>query len=344
MIRVGLIGYGLAGKVFHAPLIFDEPGLELVAIATSRRDEALGDFPGVRVCSADDALVADDLDLIVVATPNETHAPLARAALERDKAVVIDKPFALSLDEARSLFDLAERKTAFLSVFHNRRWDDDFQTLRRTIDQGLLGDIVTLESCFDRFRPVVADRWRERDGAGSGLWWDLGPHLIDQAVEMLGLPEAITADLARQRPGAAVDDYFHVTLHYGSRRAILKGGSLVAAPVCRFRAHGSAGSFASVGLDPQEARLKARVYRQPAPLEPGRTAQLHLNGPDGVQASQTPLIPGDYAAYYRSVAASLDHGAPPPVNRTAALAVVSILETSIASAAARATLAFRPTF
>lgn len=342
MIRVGLIGYGLAGKVFHAPLITDTPGLELTAIASNRRDEVLADFPAVRVCSSDEALAADDLDLIIVATPNETHAPLARAALERGKAVVIDKPFALSLDEARGLFDLAQRKAAFLSVFHNRRWDDDFLTLRRTVAEGLLGEIVTLESCFDRFRPVVADRWRERSGPGSGLWWDLGPHLADQAIELLGIPDAITADLARQRPGAVVDDYFHVTLHYGSRRAILKGGSVVAAPVSRFRVHGDAGSFASVGLDPQEARLRARVYRQTAPLEPRRSAQLHLSGPSGVSASQTPLLAGDYPAYYRSVAAALNTGAPPPVGRAAALAVVNILEAAVASGAAGATLPVRP--
>lgn len=342
MIRVGLIGYGLAGKVFHAPLVSDTPGLALAAIATSRREEALGDYPGARVCSSDEALQADDLDLIIVATPNDTHAPLARAALERGKAVVVDKPFALSLDEAQGLFDLAQRKAAFLSVFHNRRWDDDFLTLRRTIADGLLGEIVTLESCFDRFRPVVADRWRERSEPGGGLWWDLGPHLVDQAVELLGFPDAVTADLAQQRPGAMVDDYFHVTLHYGSRRAVLKGGSVVAAPVSRFRAHGDAGSFVSVGLDPQEARLRARVYRQATPVETARTGQLHLNGPDGVKPFEKPLIPGDYAAYYRSVAAALDSGAPPPVDRSAALAVVSILEMALASAAVRATLPIHP--
>jgi predicted dehydrogenase len=339
MIRVGLIGYGLAGKVFHAPLIADTPGLMLAAIATSRREEALGDFPTVRVCSSDEALRAGDLDLIVVATPNDTHAPLARVALEGGKAVVIDKPFALSLDEARSLFDLAERKASFLSVFHNRRWDDDFLTLRQTIAQGVLGEIVTLESSFDRFRPVVADRWRERSGPGSGVWWDLGPHLVDQAIMLLGFPDAVTADLARQRPGAVVDDYFHVTLHYGARRAILKAGSVVAAPVSRFRVHGDAGSFATVGLDPQETRLRSRVYRQAPAPEPERSAQLYLNRSEGVSASEIPLVAGDYSVYYRSVATALNSGGAPPVDRTAALSVVNILETAVASAAAGTTLA-----
>lgn len=339
MIRVGLIGYGLAGKVFHAPLIADAPGLELTAIATSRREEALGDFPTARICGSDEAIRADDLDLIVVATPNETHAPLARAALERGKAVVVDKPFALSLDEARGLFDLAEQKAAFLSVFHNRRWDDDFLTLRRALNRGLLGRIVTLESAFDRFRPTVADRWRERSEPGSGLWWDLGPHLIDQAIVLLGFPDAVTADLARQRPGAAVDDYFHITLHYGARRAILKAGSVVAAPVSRFRVHGEAGSFLTAGLDPQEARLRSRVYRQETTPEFDRIAQLHLISQGGVCLSEEPLVAGDYPAYYRGVAAALNSGAEPPVDRNDVLSVVGILEAAVASAAAGATLA-----
>ena len=201
MIEVGLIGYGLAGKVFHAPLIDAAARLRLAAVATSRSAEVAADWPAARVILDAAALIDDPaLDLIVIATPNETHAPLARAAITAGKHVVIDKPFALDPDEGRALIAQAAERARVLSVFHNRRWDGDFRTVRAVIDSGRLGEVMLYEARWDRFRPALRHGWKEEAGHGAGLLPDLGSHLIDQALRLFGMPDALSADLGRQRP------------------------------------------------------------------------------------------------------------------------------------------------
>jgi predicted dehydrogenase len=188
--KVALVGYGFVGKTFHAPLIAATPGLLLHTVVSSDPAKVLADHPGVKVAPDLDAALADpEIDLVVIATPDPLHAPQAHAALDAGKAVVIDKPFAVTLDEARAVADHAQRAGKLLSVFHNRRWDSDFLTLKALIADGSLGEIVQYESHFDRFRPVVRDRWREKPGAGALL--DLGPHLIDQALQLFGPPLAV---------------------------------------------------------------------------------------------------------------------------------------------------------
>ncbi|NTW97119.1 MAG: oxidoreductase, partial [Oscillochloris sp.] len=217
-LRVGLAGYGFAGKTFHAPLIAETPGLVLFAVASSDPAKVHADWPGVAVLPSPEALCAHpEVDLVVVATPNATHHQIARAALLAGKPVVVDKPFTVSIAEAEDLAALADERGLMLAVFHNRRWDSDFLTLRRLIESGRLGRVVYLESHFDRFRPTVRQRWREQAGPGGGIWYDLGPHLIDQALLLFGPPESLYADIGAQRDGASTDDYFHVTLRYGPR-------------------------------------------------------------------------------------------------------------------------------
>src|SRR3954462_14666444 len=190
------------------------------------------------------AVVAQaDLDLVVIATPNDTHADLARRALEAGRHVVVDKPFTLTLAEARELAHLAARAGRVLSVFHNRRWDADFLTLRRLVADGTLGEVLALESRFDRFRPEVRKRWREAAIPGGGLWYDLGPHLVDQALRLFGPPSAVYGDLARQREGAEAVDYAHVLLRYPRLRVILHAGMLVPGETPRFTLHGTLGSY-----------------------------------------------------------------------------------------------------
>ncbi|HLO21728.1 MAG TPA: Gfo/Idh/MocA family oxidoreductase, partial [Sphingomicrobium sp.] len=203
MIRVGLVGYGLAGAVFHEPLIRACTRLELTGVLTSRDHELRSD-------SMEDLLGRSDL--IVIATPNQTHFPIARTALGSGKHVVVDKPFTVTLDEADKLIGLAAEHERVLSVFHNRRWDGDFQTVERILPK--LGDILLFEANWDRFRPAIKEGWRERSGPGTGLLSDLGPHLIDQALRLFGMPSRIAADIIAQRPRAKVDDYFEITLHY----------------------------------------------------------------------------------------------------------------------------------
>lgn len=202
-------------------------------------------------------VVEADVDLVVVATPNDTHAPLAAAAIAAGKHVVIEKPFALDLAEARGLVALAAKRNVLLSVFHNRRWDSNFLTIRDAIRYGLVGTVSHFESHFDRFRPAVRDRWQERAGAGNGVWFDFGPHLVDQAVQLFGHPDCVLASLAAQRDGAQTDDWAHVILFYGERRVLLHAGMLVAGGTARFVVDGDKGSLIKHAADPQERQLLA---------------------------------------------------------------------------------------
>ncbi len=195
-LRVGLVGYGYAGKTFHAPLLGTAPGITLAAIASSKPDVVLADWPEVTVYPTPEALIAAaEIDLVVIATPNDTHAPLASAALAAGKHVVVDKPFTLTVAEAEALQAQAAQVGRVLSVFHNRRWDADFLGLQQLLASGRLGRVTEFTSRFDRYRPEVRQRWREAATIGAGIWYDLGPHLIDQALTLFGLPDAISADL-----------------------------------------------------------------------------------------------------------------------------------------------------
>jgi scyllo-inositol 2-dehydrogenase (NADP+) len=300
VIRVGLIGYGLAGAVFHEPLIRACERLELSSVLTSR-DHAS------RVGSLDDLL--DRSDLVVVASPNDSHFPLARAALEAGKHVVVDKPFTVTVEEADALIALAREAERSLTVFNNRRWAADFLTVRKILPR--LGEPFLVEAHWDRFRPQVRERWREQPGPGAGLLADLGPHMIDEALQLFGMPDAVAADICGQRPGAAVDDFFDLTLHYCDRRVCLRASSLVSAPRPRFAVHGTGGSFVKHGLDPQEAQLQAGMDpRDPRFGVEERSGTLTL--PDGT-VEQVPGERGCYLSFYEAVAAAILDGAPVPV-------------------------------
>ena len=329
-IRVGLIGYGFSGKTFHAPLIASVAELELRAVSSRDARKVQADFPGMVVHADPHALIAaEDIDLVVIATPNETHAPLARAAIAAGKHVVIDKPFTLDLDEARALLALADRHGCLLSVFHNRRWDSDFLTMRAAIDAGVVGNVTHFESHFDRFRPDVRDRWRERSGPGSGVWYDLGPHLVDQALLLFGLPDTVQASIATQRPGAMTDDWAHVVLSYGERRVILQASMLVAGGVDRFTVHGTAGSMTKRCADRQEAQLLAGM--RPGDANWGEDPDPLVIYAANAQREQ-PAIPGDQRSYYRGVADALRGTAKSPVEPIEALAVMAVVEAVFLSA------------
>lgn len=332
-LNVGLVGYGMAGKTFHAPLIEATPTLELTAVVSGDADKVKADLPSVEVLPKAAMLFARaDIDLVVIVTPNDTHFSLAKAALAAGKHVVVDKPVTVTLSEAKLLKSLAANAERTLSVFHNRRWDSDFLALQEVIASGELGRVVSLESRFDRFRPVVPDRWRERHQPGSGLWYDLGPHLLDQAVVLFGMPKAIFVELATLRDGAQVDDDFLAILAYDRKRVMLQAGTLVAEETPRFRVNGTRGSFIKFGLDPQEGWLKEG--RRPAPgwgadPWPGR---LTLEADDsGFVERQAPLPPGDYLAYYAGIASALLDGTPPPVSVDDAIDVMTLLEVGLDS-------------
>lgn len=240
LFNLAVVGYGYVGRTFHAPLIASTPGLQLHSVVSSKPQQPQADFPGVTVVADLDSALADPaLDAVVLATPNHTHAPFALEALAAGKHVLVDKPFALDATQAQQMVDAANAAGRIISVFQNRRWDADFLTVRRLIEEGQLGEVVEFHSHFDRYRPQVRDRWRESDSPGAGLWYDLGPHLLDQAMQLFGMPQGIGADLQRQRDQARSVDYFHVTLHYPRLRVILHAGSLVADGSLRFAVHGT---------------------------------------------------------------------------------------------------------
>lgn len=327
-IRTGLIGYGLSGARFHAPLLAAEPAFTLAAVATRRAVEVSRDWPGVRVLSQDALLADPSLELLIIATPNDTHAALAERALLAGKHVVVEKPFTLDSAEATRLDALARERGRCLTVFHNRRWDGDFLTVCQLLEQGRLGRLFSFESHFDRFRPQVKARWKEEDVPGGGTLWDLGSHLIDQALQLFGLPESISADLGRQRTGARATDWFHLLLRYGELRVILHSGSVVHEPWPRFVLQGEVDAWSKYGLDPQEEQLGAGLRPGMAGwgVEPAeRSGRLSHGG-------SVPGLPGRYEAFYRQLAAAIAGEGPVPVTAESAGQVIRVIEAAVRSA------------
>ncbi|CAL9463348.1 putative oxidoreductase YdgJ [Streptomyces sp. enrichment culture] len=342
-LRVGLVGYGLAGSVFHAPLIAATEGLVLDTVVTSnpeRQQQARAEFPDVRLAASPDELFARaaELDLIVVASPNKTHVPLATTALEAGLPVVVDKPVAGTAAEARALAALAEERGLLLSVFQNRRWDNDFLTLRKLLTEGELGDVWRFESRFERWRPKPKGGWRESGDPAEigGLLYDLGSHVVDQALVLFGPATAVYAETDVRRPGAETDDDTFIALtHASGVRSHLYVSATTAQLGPRFRVLGSRAGYVKYGLDPQEAAL--REGRRPGAdwgVEPeslwGRVGSGESPVTGGGRTE--PTLPGDYPAYYAAVAQALLAGAPNPVTALEAAAALDVLEAARRSA------------
>ncbi|MDI1296795.1 MAG: oxidoreductase [bacterium] len=332
-VRVALVGYGLAGKSFHAPLIAATHGMILTTIISSNPAKVAADFPGMTVIDSLDLALRDDaVDLVVLATPDALHAPQALAALDAGKHVVIDKPFAPTLAEGRMVAQRAATRGRTLAIFHNRRWDADFLTVRRLIAQDELGDIMQFESHFDRFRPDVTDRWKDQRAAG--VWQNLGPHLVDQAVQLFGMPDSIYADIAEQRPGVAAPDYAHILLRYGVLRVILHMSHMICAHDLRFAIHGTRGSYIKTGLDVQEQQSKAGMTPDAATWgidpQPGLLTRIGSNGL--AQASVIANERGHYAAFYQQLRDAIRGSGPNPVLPEQAIDVMTLFETGCTSA------------
>jgi scyllo-inositol 2-dehydrogenase (NADP+) len=329
-IATGLIGFGLGGRTFHAPLIEAEPGLRLQAVASRREDEVRERFPGTRVFATPEALLADPgLELVVIASPNRSHAPLAEAALRAGKHVLVEKPFTVSCREADHLTTVAASARRVLCVYHNRRWDGDFLTIHSLLEQQTLGRLHTFESHYDRYRPEVRARWKESTEPGSGTLYDLGSHLIDQALQLFGRPLRLYADLRQQRPGSQAVDCFHLELAYEHLSVRLHGGNLVLDPGPRFVLHGDRGSFHKFGFDPQEAALTAGQL----PGGDGWGEEPHSawgtltrTTPAGPVCTRVPTLPGDYPQLYSRLAEAIRKGGAPPVTAAQAREVVELIE------------------
>ncbi|MFD5933638.1 Gfo/Idh/MocA family oxidoreductase [Streptomyces sp. NPDC060333] len=343
-LRVGLVGYGLAGSVFHAPLVSATEGLVLDTVVTSdpdRQAQAREAHPGIRIAESPDALWSGGdgtppVDLVVIAAPNKTHVTLATAALDAGVPVVVDKPLAATAAEARELAALADRTGTFLSVFQNRRWDNDFLTVRRLIADGELGEVQRFESRFERWRPQLKGGWREsgRPEELGGLLYDLGSHVVDQALVLFGPAVRVYAEADVRRRGAeADDDTFIAITHAGGVRSHLYVSATTAQLGPRFRVLGSRAGYVKYGLDPQEAALREGLRPSTAEGVLWGEEEPHLWGRLG--SGESPLtgsgIPvptehGDYPAYYAAVVEALRTGGPAPVTAREAADCLAVLE------------------
>jgi predicted dehydrogenase len=329
-VRIGLIGYGYAGRVFHAPLIDSVAQTALACIASSRPAEVLASRPASKVVADPSDILRDDtIELVVVATPNHSHVMWARAALDAGKDVIVEKPFATTLAEARALCTTARERGRLLAVFHNRRWDSDFLTVKRTIESGAIGKVAHFESHFDRYRPHLRERWREGRGPGAGIWYDLAPHLIDQAILLFGLPDGITATLRKLRKGALADDWAHAVLHYEDASVILHASMLVAGGSPRFIVHGDKGSLIKRKPDQQEAQLLSGVL--PGTAQWGRDDDPACRWDESGMEFSDPSCRGDQRIFYEEIAAAVRGEALNPTPAPQILAGMAVIEAGIRS-------------
>src|SRR5687768_3625324 len=328
-IRVGLIGFGFVSKTFHVPLLKATDGYKITAVSSSHPADVKAVLPDADVVSDPTALATHpDLDLVVIASPNETHAPLAELAMRAGHNVVVDKPFTITVEQARHLAAVARERKVLLSVFQNRRWDSDFLTIQAAIRRDLVGRVVLFESRIDRFRPDVRDRWREVPGPGAGLLYDLGPHLIDQTLLLFGIPDSVQATLAKQRRGARTDDFFQLVLRYGEMVATLGAGSLVSGGSARFAVHGEKASVVKQKPDIQEDQLKAGVVpgSRDWGLDPD-DAVLHDGATGDTRALKTER--GDQRGYYVALREALHGRSPNPVPPEQGATVMAIIEAAL---------------
>jgi scyllo-inositol 2-dehydrogenase (NADP+) len=339
-LRVAVIGYGLAGAAFHAPIIATTDGVTLAAIVTANPERAAAArdrYPGVKVVPDTDAVwrTPGEFDLVVVASPNRTHVPLALSAVSAGLPVVVDKPVAASVTDARRLRDAAERAGVLVSVFQNRRWDSSHRTLQQLLSDDALGTVHRFEAHFERWRPEVnRDAWREGDDPADagGLLFDLGSHLVDQAIALFGPVARVYAEVRRLRPGALVDDDVFLALTHGSGTVSHLWASSTASDLGPWvRVLGSRASYVKVAGDNQEASLRAGLT--PKDPEYGREPESAW-GELGVPGDKRPYpsVPGAYQEYYAGIAQALRSGTPPPVTIDEAIATLSVIEAAQRSA------------
>jgi predicted dehydrogenase len=341
VIRVGLIGFGMAGRVFHAPLLSSVEGLELAAVVERNSDMAAARYPGITVYRSLEAMLADtSLGLFVLATPNGTHFPLAKQLLKAGKNVVVDKPMTLTSAEAVELIGLAKEHKVLLAPFQSRRWDSDFLTLQKLLREGSLGRLVAFESRLDRWRPApLTERlWKESAEAGGGKLLDLGPHLVDQALVLFGKPEAVNAEVVREKDGAGVDDAFTIRMRYPCLIVTLGANSLSLPAAPRFHLRGTKGNYWKYGVDPQEAALNkiTRIDDSAWGQEPAANwGVLHVGIEGGSITRPVPALTGDYRLYYEGICDALLGKAPAPVTGIDGWRVARVLELAAESSEKR---------
>jgi scyllo-inositol 2-dehydrogenase (NADP+) len=336
VISVGIASYGMSGSVFHAPLLAAHPGFTLKKMLERSAEKSKARYPQVEVVrDYGDLLQDEEIRLVVVNTPNALHYEMARQALEAGKHVVLEKPFTVTAAEGEELTQLAKEQNLILSAFQNRRWDGDFRTVQQVVESGWLGELVEFEGHYDRFRNYIeANTWKEETGPGSGILYNLGSHMIDQALVLFGLPQAVTADIRTQRPGGQVEDAYDLLLEYGKLKVVLKSSYLVREPGPRYTLHGTEGSFIKHGLDPQEDALKAGgTFTDPGwGREPEKDWGLLNTQLDGLHLRGTvETLPGTYQAFYQNIYDAIQGRAGLAVTAEQATNVIRIIEAAMQS-------------
>lgn len=334
-IRTGLAAYGMSGRVFHAPFISTNPHFELTAITERSKELSRERYPDARIARSFDELIGlDELNLVVVNTPDCTHYEYARRALQAGKHVIVEKPFTTTVAEAEELVALAAEKGLTLSVYQNRRWDCDFLTVKDILAKGLLGHLVEFESTFPRYRNFIKpNTWKETGTNGGGLTYNLGAHVIDQAVQLFGMPEAVFADISTLREGGKVDDYFIIHLLKPSKapevKITLKSSYLMCEPEPRFVLHGREGSYVKYGLDPQEAALVDGLLPDTphwGEEDKALWGLLHTEKDGKVVRESYPSLPGDYAAFYENIYRHICQGEPLQSDAREVIGVIRLIE------------------
>lgn len=346
MIRVGIVGFGMGGRVFHGPLVSSVDGLEFAAVLERSTSKAAARYPGVKTCRSLDEMLADSsLGLFVVTTPSGTHYDVARKILDAGRPVVVDKPMAVNSEKIAELMRLAAAKDVLLAPFHNRRWDSDFLTIKKLLHEESVGQLVSFESRFDRWRPIKpTDRlWKEDAELGGGVLLDLGTHIADQALALFGKPESICADVRCEREWATVNDAFTIRLRYGGGLVVILGANSLSLPAGpRYRLRGSKGNYWKYGVDPQEAALNlvTRIADGPWGREPvAEWGTLHVAAEGGTVSRPVEPVVGDYRYYYAGIRDALLGKSGVPVAPVDAWRVARLLELAVESSKQRREIA-----
>ena len=336
-VRAGLAGYGLSGQVFHAPL-FEAAGVHLQCVASSNAAKVHADFPGITVHPNYDALLDDEnVDLVVLATPSELHAEQLMKALAAGKHVIAEKPFTSTVAEADAVIAAAKSANKIATCFQNRRWDGDFLTIRQLIDNDVLGDVRSYRAHFDIYRPLQPEVWREKPGVATGVHYDLGAHLADQALTLFGKPDWVQGDLAGQRPGARVVDTCHIRMGYGKNdlRVDLFGSLFPTDDTSRFSVHGTKGSYVKRFMDVQESQLRGgmKATEEGFGIEPeSRWGRLTVAKNDEETIDSThPTLPGTHYEIYAQLKSAIENNTPPPVLMEQARLTMQVIEAVVES-------------
>lgn len=339
-IRTALASFGMSGVIFHAPLLMANKGFQLATVLERTKNIAQRLYPEITIIRSFKELCQDDkIELVVVNTPDHTHLALTKMALEHGKHVVVEKPFTLRYEDAITLIEIAKKNGVVLGVFQNRRWDGDFLTVQKIVKEQLLGRLVSYEAHYDRYRNFIqTNTWKEDPTSGTGTLYNLGSHLIDQALLLLGKPVSVFADIRTLRAGGGVDDSFDVWLEYPDLKAKVCGSYLVREPGPRYALHGTEGSFLKWGIDPQEEDLKAG--KQPGGASWGVEPEeqwglLHTNIEGKTFRGKYPGVPGNYMLFYDGIYNAIRNQKPLPVTAEEGAMVVKVIEACLESARTR---------